>query len=237
MRRQRILVVDDEASLLRLVEFSLKQAGYEVVTAASGTEALARQATDAPDLVILDIMLPDFDGLEVCRRLRVTSPVPIIFLSAKSEEVDRIVGLELGGDDYLTKPFSPRELVARVKALLRRSQLSRPPENKAERVRVGEIVIDRAAKLVQRDGTTLDLTRTEYDLLVYLVDHAGQALSREQLLDGVWGADYYGDPRVVDVHVWHLRQKTEADPANPCLIVTVRGTGYRLAVRPTVVSA
>jgi DNA-binding response OmpR family regulator len=226
---QKILVVDDEQSITDLLEYNLRQNGYRVVVARDGHEALRLAQTEQPDLVVLDLMLPGPDGFDICRELRregaATAPnVPIIMLTARDEEVDRVVGLELGADDYVTKPFSVRELMARVKAVLRRVG---PAEGGAPAVyHVGPLEIDTPAREARLEGTLLPLTRLEFDLLETLARHAGQALSREQLLDQVWSYDYYGDARAVDSAVKRLRAKLRRVGCDP--ISTVRGVGYRL---------
>ena len=220
----KILAVDDEPTLLNTVRAYLEKEGYSVQTADNGRSALHVFRDFQPDLVVLDIMLPEIDGLEVLRQLRQSSNVYVIMLTAKADEADKVIGLGIGADDYVTKPFSPRELVARVKAALRR--LSGDSSSKPDLVST-HIRLDEAARLVWKDGHLLDLTPIEFDLLHTLMRHHGRALSREQLIEKVWGYDYYGDARVVDVHVGRLRKKVEADPANPTLIATVWGAGYR----------
>jgi two-component system alkaline phosphatase synthesis response regulator PhoP len=229
MSDARILVVDDEQTIVNTVQAYLEQEGYAVHTAFDGPTALKAARTFQPDLIVLDIMLPGMDGIEVLRRLRQESDVYVLMLTAKTEETDRIVGLTVGADDYLTKPFSPRELVARVKAILRRER----------DVGAGEVVlvfrrlrIDPSAHQVWRDDQLVELTSTEFELLHALARHRGRVLSREQLIEQVWGYDYYGDERVVDVHVGRMRKKLEDDPENPTLIATVRGAGYRFEDEP-----
>ncbi len=230
----KVLVVDDEPALRETVEYNLLRQGYAVVTASDGVAAVEAARRERPDLIILDLMLPGMDGLEVCRVLRREMNVPILMLTARAEEVDRVVGLEIGADDYVIKPFAMRELMARVKALLRRVRLMRdeasaqaaaPP---TDRLTVGDLTIDTAQRVAYRGGQPLALKPREYELLVYLVRHRRMALSREQLLQDVWGWDYAGGSRTVDVHVRWLREKIEDDPARPCRITTVRGVGYRL---------
>ena len=219
----KILVVDDEQTLLNTVRAYLEQEGYTVQTAVDGRTALLIFRDFQPDLVVLDIMLPKVDGLEVLRQLRQTSDVYVIMLTAKADEADKVIGLGLGADDYVTKPFSPRELVARIKASLRRlSGRQAPKELISTHLRV-----DEEARLAWKDGQPLDLTPIEFDLLHTLMHHHGRALSREQLIEQVWGYDYYGDDRVVDVHIGRLRKKVEDDPTEPTLIATVWGAGYR----------
>jgi DNA-binding response OmpR family regulator len=215
-----ILVVDDEANIADLVELYLRREGYRVVQAASGQAAIDAARNHRPRLVILDVGLPDLDGLEVCKRLRAGSPLPVIFLTARDSEVDRVLGLELGADDYVTKPFSPRELVARVKAVLRRAE----GVPVAEVVEIGDVVIDAGRREVSVAGDAVALTTKEFDLLKYLADHRGLALSRQQILDAVWGHGWYGDNRTVDVHVGQVRKKVGA----ALKIATVWGVGYRL---------
>ncbi len=224
--KQRILVVDDEPSITNLLEYNLRRNGYEVLVARDGRTALRLAEAERPDLVILDLMLPGLDGLEVCRELRREGSVSIIMLTARDEEVDRVVGLELGADDYVTKPFSVRELMARVKAVLRRtaSEKGGVPVT----LRVGALEIDELAREARFAGTPLTLTRLEFDLLETLARHAGQVLSREQLLDQAWGYDYYGDTRAVDSAIKRLRARLREAGGDPDLISTVRGIGYRL---------
>ncbi|WP_038040564.1 response regulator transcription factor [Thermorudis peleae] len=227
-----VLLVEDDETLRQTLRYTLERAGYQVDVVADGTEALRRVQTNAPDLVILDVMLPGLDGFEVCRVLRRSSTVPILMLTARDDEVDRVLGLELGADDYVTKPFSMRELVARVKALLRRREMLaaelRPTEGEAERIVFGPLVIDVAARRVWRDGQEVALKPREFDLLAYLVRHRGRVCSAEQLLRAVWGYHGYGDTRTLAVHIHGLREKLEADPRHPQLIETVRGVGYRV---------
>lgn len=225
----KILVVDDEPAITSTVQAYLEKEGYTVRTASNGPAGLKAVRTFAPDLVVLDIMLPGMDGLEVLRQLRQNSSVYVIMLTARADETDKIVGLGIGADDYLTKPFSPRELVARVKAVLRRG---RSGEMAADALRFRRVAIDPDARRVRKDGEPLDLTPAEFDLLHALARHPGRVLSREQLIEQVWGYDYYGDDRVVDVHIGHLRHKLEDDPQNPGLIATVRGAGYRFEDDP-----
>jgi DNA-binding response OmpR family regulator len=223
-----VLIVEDEDNLAEALSFNLTRQGYQVVTERDGYGALRRMESDDPQLVILDIMLPGLDGFEVCRRVRTRSNVPIMMLTARAEEVDRVLGLEIGADDYLTKPFSLREFEARVRALLRRGG----PKNgdlsqNAEGVVTGNLRVSAGARRAWRDGVELTLRPREFDLLVFLVRNRGLALSRRQILDGAWGSDYVGDERTVDVHVRALREAIEDDAANPARIVTVRGVGYR----------
>ncbi len=219
----KILVVDDELTLLNTVKAYLEQEGFTVQTTTDGRSALTLFRNFQPDLVVLDIMLPEIDGLEVLRQLRQTSNVYVIMLTAKADEADKVIGLGMGADDYVTKPFSPRELVARIKASLRRLGGG---SAKKELVSA-HLRLDEEARLAWRNDQPLDLTPIEFDLLYTLMRHHGRALSREQLIEQVWGYDYYGDDRVVDVHIGRLRKKVEADAANPTLIVTAWGAGYR----------
>ncbi len=220
---QRILVVDDEQSIRTIVEYALKDAGFEVVTAARGDDALAAMTRDQVDLVVLDVMLPGMDGLEVCRRIRAERNVPIIMLSARGEELDKVLGLELGADDYVTKPFSPRELVSRVKANLRRGRMDGEHEDS---LRFGDLEIDPVARAVTRADVDVTLTLSEFEILVKLARSPRRVFTRQELMDHLWKGTFYGDLRSVDVHVRHLRQKVERDAANPVLIRTVRGVGY-----------
>jgi phosphate regulon transcriptional regulator PhoB len=222
--KPKILVVDDETDALDLIEFNLKAAGYDVITAADGAKALEKARNSAPDLVILDLMLPEMDGLEVCKNLRrdeKTATVPIIMLTAKAAEIDRVLGLELGADDYVTKPFSPRELTLRVKSLLRRAQ---PEEGGKTELRIGEIVIDIPRHQVSVKGKRIDLTATEFKLLTVLAERRGRVQSREQLLQDVWEYNTLVDTRTVDTHMRRLREKMGAAADN---VETVRGVGYR----------
>jgi two-component system response regulator VicR len=223
----RILVVDDEPPIVDVLVYNLQRANYEVLVARDGEEALAKARHEEPDLIILDLMLPYLDGLEVCRALRRERDVPIIMLTARDSEVDRVVGLELGADDYVVKPFSVRELMARVGSVLRRAT-PRQQEVESDQVKVGGLAVDAARHEARWDGVELALTALEFDLLYTLARHAGQVLNREQLLTQVWGYDYYGDLRVVDAAIKRLRSKLRrAAPADE-LIVTVRGVGYKL---------
>jgi two-component system alkaline phosphatase synthesis response regulator PhoP len=225
----RVLVVDDEANLVELVQGYLAREGYAVVTAGDGQVALDLIRAERPDLIILDLMLPGLDGLEVCRRLREFSDAYVLMLTARAEEVDKVLGLAVGADDYLTKPFSPRELVARVKAMLRRPRSTAPSEaDPPPPQRIGDLIIDRVGHEVLKRGTPLALTAREHALLATLAAHPGRVFTRPQLLERVWGSDFY-DEHVVEVHVGNLRRKLEDDPARPRWVQTVRGVGYRLA--------
>lgn len=230
---EKILVVDDEIALLETLAYNLKKQGYEVETAKDGLAALELVRSTRPDLIILDIMLPGIDGFEVCREIRKDMNTPVLMLTARDDEIDRVVGLEVGADDYLTKPFSMRELLARVKALLRRVRLIREELQTAEApapaesILLGSLVIDLTRHEVRLKDHLLALKPKEYELLVYLAGHRGSVLSREHLLENVWGWDYTGDSRTVDVHIRWLREKIEEDPSNPLRLITVRGAGYR----------
>jgi DNA-binding response OmpR family regulator len=229
-RSARILLVDDEQSIQTLLSFPLRKDGYEVVHAGDGREALDRFAEQPFDLVVLDVMLPQLDGLEVCRRLRARSAVPIIMLTAKSEEIDKVVGLELGADDYITKPFSMREFRSRVKAALRRGDMrpaadaDEPDEPPLEQ---GELTIDFAKRAVVVRGEDVRLTYVEFEILGSLARNPGRVFTRDLLLSRIWGDSSYRDPRTIDVHIRHLREKLEVDPKAPEYIFTVRGVGYR----------
>jgi two-component system response regulator MtrA len=223
----RILLVEDDPSIREVTAIGLGAAGFAVTTAADGVEGLERFRADPYDLVLLDVMLPRLDGYEVCRQIRKTSTVPVVMLTARGDTMDVVVGLEAGADDYVRKPFDLPELIARIRAALRRAGTT--ADGPAE-LRLGSLVVDIAGRTVTRDGDDIPLTRTEFDLLLELVRHAGQVLSRDILLDRVWGYDYLGDSRLVDVAIQRLRAKVEADPATPELIQTVRGAGYK-AVR------
>ena len=223
----RILLVEDDPSIREVTAIGLSAAGFVVATAADGVEGLERFRADPTDLVLLDIMLPRLDGYEVCRQIRKSSTVPIVMLTARGDTMDVVVGLEAGADDYVRKPFDLPELIARIRAALRRAGAG---TDESAELRLGSLVIDIAGRTVSRDRTDIPLTRTEFDLLTELARHAGQVLSRDVLLDRVWGYDYLGDSRLVDVAIQRLRAKIEADPATPELIHTVRGAGYK-AVR------
>ncbi|WP_025027550.1 response regulator YycF [Caldalkalibacillus mannanilyticus] len=224
----KILVVDDERPIADILQYNLEKEGYEVICAFDGEEAIMKALGEEPHLILLDIMLPKKDGMEVCRHIRQTKDIPIIMLTAKDSELDKVLGLELGADDYVTKPFSTRELVARVKANLRRYQVAQPSHAPQEGIEIGELVINTDSYTVHRSGELIDLTHREFELLLYLAKHKGHVLTREHLLQQVWGYDYYGDVRTVDVTVRRLREKVEQDPSQPEYIMTRRGIGYLL---------
>ncbi|HFQ92593.1 MAG TPA: response regulator transcription factor [Anaerolineae bacterium] len=224
MSAQTILVVDDEANIRDLARLYLEKDGYQVETLGDGAAALARVRQNPPALLVLDLMLPEVDGWEVCRRVRAESSLPILMLTARDDDIDKIVGLEMGADDYMTKPFNPRELVARVRAILRRAETSAEPSPSQSRV-IGNVTLDPSSREVTVNGERVTLRSKEFDLLLTLMDHLNQVLSREQLLDLVWGYEFYGQTRTVDVHIAHLRDKlSESDLS----IETVWGMGYKL---------
>lgn len=229
---QKVLVVDDEQSIVTLLKYNLETAGYIVDVAYDGEEALKKVKEVKPELIVLDVMLPKKDGIEVCKTIRSDKNlVPILMLTAKDDEFDRVLGLELGADDYMTKPFSPREVVARVKAILRRSQIAN--EVVKDEVEDEDIVIDNIRIRpeffeVYRDDTLLELTPKEFELLLYLIERQGRVITREHMLNSVWNYEFAGDSRIVDVHISHLRDKLEENPKQPKLIKTVRGLGYKL---------
>jgi DNA-binding response OmpR family regulator len=220
-----ILVADDEPTLVATLKYNLERDSYEVITAADGESALAAARARRPDLILLDLMMPGLNGLEVCRILRREMHVPILILTARGAEADKVAGLEIGADDYVTKPFSMRELMARVRALLRRSENAPPPD--LEIVSSGDLTIDIRKRTVSRDGSGLPLKPKEFELLSFFARNPGQAFTRDQLLNQIWGYDYAGDTRTVDVHVRWLRQKIEEEPERPIRLITVRGVGYR----------
>jgi DNA-binding response OmpR family regulator len=223
----RILLVDDEQSVQTLLTYPLRKEGYEVVAALDGQQALERFAEQRFDLVVLDVMLPKLDGVEVCRRLRTRSQVPIIMLTAKGDEIDKVVGLEVGADDYITKPFSMREFRSRVKAALRRSEMLRNRPGGEEPLEAGELRLDFDRRQATMRGEPVKLTYVEFEVLAALARAPGRVHTREMLLEHVWGESIYRDPRTIDVHIRHLREKLERDPANPEYLFTVRGVGYR----------
>ncbi|WP_027964557.1 response regulator YycF [Halalkalibacillus halophilus] len=225
-----VLVVEDEKPIADILQFNLEKEGYRVVCGYDGNEAIDLAKQEEPDLILLDIMLPEKDGMEVCREIRKDYQMPIIMLTAKDSEIDKVLGLELGADDYVTKPFSNRELVARVKANLRRKGSDDPQQSSSNipNLKIGGLEINRENYSVTRNGDPIDLTHREFELLLYLARHMGQVMTREHLLETVWGYDYYGDVRTVDVTVRRLREKIEENPSNPSWIVTRRGVGYYL---------
>lgn len=229
MTGNKILVVEDDLNLLSALKYNLQKDGYDVTTAIDGTEAVETTRREKPELIILDVMLPKMNGFEVCRILRKDMTVPILMLTAKAEEIDKIVGLEIGADDYMTKPFSMRELIARVRAMLRRVKMAElSPTEEKTLLKVNDLEIDLARHRAVVRGTRLELTPKEFDLLAFLARNRGFVFNREQLLEKVWGYDYAGDTRTVDVHIRWLRQKIENDPQKPKHLITVRGTGYKL---------
>jgi DNA-binding response OmpR family regulator len=223
----RILLVDDEVSVQKLLTYPLRKEGYEVVPALDGREALERLKEDAFDLVVLDVMMPRLDGFDVCRQIRARSAVPIIMLTAKAEEIDKVLGLELGADDYITKPFSVREFRSRVKAVLRRAALARPEDQFEEPIENGDLRVDFEKRTVDARGEPVRLTYVEFEILAALARNPGRVFTRTMLLERVWGDAQYRDPRTIDVHIRHLREKLESDPKHPEMILTVRGVGYR----------
>lgn len=231
----KVLVVEDDRTLLEVLQYNLTKEGYDVLRASDGVKGLETARSNKPDLVILDVMLPKMDGYEVCRILRKETTVPILMLTAKIEETDRVVGLEVGADDYVTKPFSMRELMARVRAILRRTEMMKKEAVTASSVsspclKVGDFEIDTARHKVSRGDVPVELSRMEFSLLEFLVRNHGQVFTRDHLLEKVWGYDFAGDTRTVDVHVSWLRRKIETDPAHPKHLVTVRGVGYKFEV-------
>lgn len=229
MTSSRILIVEDDPNLLETIKYNLRRESYDVLTEVDGVRALEIARKEKPDLIVLDVMLPKMSGFEVCRILRKDMTVPILMLTAKSEETDKIVGLEIGADDYMTKPFSMRELLARVRAMLRRSAMtSAQPSSEPALLRIGNLEINIASHQASLAGSVLVLGPKEFDLLAFLGRNKGLVFNREQLLEKVWGYDYGGDTRTVDVHIRWLRQKIETDPANPMRLITIRGTGYKL---------
>ncbi|GEL66508.1 response regulator YycF [Marinilactibacillus psychrotolerans] len=228
---KKILVVDDEKPISDIVKFNLEKEGFEVVTAYDGEEAVEKVEESTPDLIVLDLMLPKMDGLEVCREVRRKHDIPIIMVTAKDQEIDKVLGLELGADDYVTKPFSNRELIARVKANLRRQSsvpTAEPEKPETNDIEVGDLTVHPDAYIISKRGSTIELTHREFELLHYLARHIGQVMTREHLLETVWGYDYFGDVRTVDVTVRRLREKIEDNPSHPNFLVTRRGVGYYL---------
>ncbi|MFZ2354125.1 response regulator YycF [Paucilactobacillus nenjiangensis] len=226
---KKVLVVDDEKPISDIIKFNLEKEGYDVVVAYDGEEALQKVEDEDPDLIVLDLMLPKIDGLEVAKQVRAKKTTPIIMVTAKDSELDKVLGLELGADDYVTKPFSNRELVARVKANLRRQESveSAVPDENAD-IEVGDLTIHPDAYTVSKRGESIDLTHREFELLHYLAQHIGQVMTREHLLQTVWGYDYFGDVRTVDVTVRRLREKVEDNASHPTWLITRRGVGYYL---------
>jgi two-component system OmpR family response regulator len=229
MAERPILIVEDDKTMLDVLKYNFAKEGYRVLTASDGVEALGVARKEHPDVIVLDVMLPQMSGFEVCRVLRKEMSTPILMLTARDEEVDRVVGLDIGADDYMTKPFSMRELMARVRALLRRSEMAETAAPAAMAgIKIGDIDIDTARHQVMLNGKLLNLTPKEFDLLLFLATNKGLVFSRDQLLEKVWGFDYPGDTRTVDVHMRYLREKIEADPARPTRLLTVRGVGYKM---------
>jgi two-component system response regulator RegX3 len=224
----KILIVEDEASFSEALEFLLGKEGFEVVVAENGQQAVDKFSKEGADLILLDLMIPVISGIEVCRIIRATSQVPIIMLTAKDAEIDKVVGLELGADDYVTKPYSSRELIARIKAVLRRGNVDDSLDGENGIHVVAGIKLDTGKHQVTINGEIVPLPLKEFELLEFLMRNAGRVLTRTQLIDRVWGGDYYGDTKTLDVHIKRLRAKIEADPANPVLIQTIRGLGYKL---------
>jgi len=227
----RILLVDDEQSVQKLLSYPLRKEGYEVVPAMDGQEALERCRGQSFDLIVLDVMLPKIDGFDVCRQIRAQSSVPIIMLTAKAEEFDKVLGLELGADDYITKPFSMREFRSRVKAVLRRSDLLREEQRDEEPIEADELRVDFAKRTVEIRGEPVRLTYVEFEILSILARNPGRVFSRTMLLDRLWGDSAFRDPRTIDVHIRHLREKVELDPKEPEYLFTVRGVGYHFRDR------
>jgi DNA-binding response OmpR family regulator len=230
MSDKKILIVEDDRNLLDTLAYNVKKEGYDVVTSINGEEAVESARKENPDLIVLDLMLPGLNGLEVCRILRKEMTVPILMLTARNEEVDKIIGLEVGADDYMTKPFSMRELIARIRAMLRRAGMTiTQPDSVDKTITIGTLEIDTERHRMTVSSKELELSPKEYDLLVFLAVNKGFVFTREQLLEKVWGYDFAGDTRTVDVHIRWLRQKIEFDPSSPEKLITVRGAGYKLA--------
>ena len=224
----KILIVEDESSFSEALAFLLAKEGFEVSVAENGRTALEMFKQEGADLILLDLMIPEVSGVDVCRTIRTTSQVPIIMLTAKDAEIDKVVGLELGADDYVTKPYSSRELIARIKAVMRRGITDAEVEGDFDVVSVGPIKLDTARHQASINGAPVGLPLKEFELLEFLMRNAGRVLTRSQLIDRVWGGDYFGDTKTLDGHIKRLRSKIEADPANPVLIQTIRGLGYKL---------
>jgi DNA-binding response OmpR family regulator len=230
MSDKKILIIEDDRNLLDTLVYNIKKEGYDVVTSINGEEAVESARKENPDLIILDIMLPKLNGLEVCRILRKEMTVPILMLTARNEEVDKIIGLEVGADDYMTKPFSMRELIARIRAMLRRAGMTvAQPDSVEKTIKIGTLEVDTERHRITVSGKELELSPKEYDLLVFLAVNKGFVFTREQLLEKVWGYDFAGDTRTIDVHIRWLRQKIESNPSKPETLITVRGAGYKLA--------
>lgn len=224
---KKILIIDDEKNIVDILKFNLKKEGFDTIEAYDGEQGYEKALSQKPDLILLDVMLPKMDGFTVCRKLRQTVSIPILMLTAKEEEVDKVLGLELGADDYITKPFSPRELMARVKANLRRTSVEETNVNlEGSTIKCSSLQINVDRYEVRRDGQVIELTLREFELVKFLAMQQGQIFTRENLLEKVWGYEYYGDVRTVDVTVRRLREKLERDPANPEFIMTKRGVGY-----------
>lgn len=224
----KILIVEDEASFSEALAFLLGKEGFETLVAEDGRKALDLFAKEGADLILLDLMIPEVPGVEVCRSIRTTSQVPIIMLTAKDAEIDKVVGLELGADDYVTKPYSSRELIARIKAVMRRGSIEDGLDVDLDVIEVGPIKLNTGKHQVSVNGLPVSLPLKEFELLEFLMRNSGRVLTRSQLIDRVWGGDYYGDTKTLDVHIKRLRSKIEKDPANPMLIQTIRGLGYKL---------
>jgi len=224
----KILIVEDESSFSEALAFLLGKEGFEVSVAEDGRAALDTFAKEGADLILLDLMIPEISGVDVCRTIRTTSKVPIIMLTAKDAEIDKVVGLELGADDYVTKPYSSRELIARINAVLRRGISDAELHGELEIITVGSIRLDTARHQASNNGVPIALPLKEFELLEFLMRNSGRVLTRSQLIDRVWGGDYFGDTKTLDVHIKRLRSKIEVDPANPILIQTIRGLGYKL---------
>ncbi|MFJ5715961.1 winged helix-turn-helix domain-containing protein [Neobacillus sp. NPDC093127] len=231
--KNKVLVVDDEQSIVTLLQYNFEQAGYDVITAMDGQEGKKLAETESPDMIVLDLMLPNLDGMEVCKQLRQKGIMtPILMLTAKDDEFDKILGLELGADDYMVKPFSPREVIARVKAILRRTQVQpeavEENDNNEEKIEIGKLTIYPEKYEAYFQAQQLELTLKEFELLLYLAKNKGRVLTRDQLLSAVWNYDFAGDTRIVDVHISHLREKIEEDTKKPAYIKTMRGLGYKM---------
>lgn len=227
MESKKILIIEDEKAISDIIKFNLVKEGFEAETAYDGQDGLDKAMAGTPDLILLDVMLPVMDGFEVCKRVRESSMVPILMLTAKEEEVDKVLGLELGADDYITKPFGMRELIARIRANIRRTEAQSQDNEDGENLeKIGNLIVDMNRYEVRKDGSTLDLTLREFELLKYLAEREDRVFSREQLLEEVWGYEYYGDIRTVDVTIRRLREKLEDDSSEPKYIMTKRGVGY-----------